>query len=407
MAPRASATVHKLTPRKARGAKSTGGKKAASRGKPRPGAKEIPAQPSDAQLRRDRQDRMLALDHQIKTTENKITIAQEALTDLRTLKKQQRAALGAFYPLELYDDARADAARKTEKVDLVLREKQRAEIREAFGLPAGPQAELDLQLQPIPARTATHWYDVGAKDCSDDKFADANAAGVPPEHVQDYLRGHADRQAQIAAGLKGLKEDEAKKPNLPPPLMVGQKGPATGDAVANEETADTTAALGGDGIAGAPQWDDWPADPQAWSADQRDQFEAWYTTLGPDDEVDVKHAGAAAMFDILLAAEEAPVPPALDDAPPSPPVEVHVGAAPAGVDYMLAQDEPYASGRQATYRDGKPLDSAPPGALPVYERHTGDEFEASQEELQGQSARVAVQERRAYDPAPQAEFSEG
>jgi hypothetical protein len=66
------------------------------------------------------------------------------------------------------------------------------------------------------------------------------------------------------------------------------------------------------------------------------------------------------------ASDEAPVAPAAGDG------EHIAGPAPAGTVYMLASDEAFASGRQATYKDGKEFDTGAPGEFPIYDTHPAE-----------------------------------
>jgi hypothetical protein len=442
------ATIHQLPVRKARGAKSSGGRKPAAVSKPKPGESRPAAakktQPTDAEIRQGQQDRLIALHTRHRAVDNRLEVAKAAMSDIALEKKEVRAAIqNAGFPLATYDEAYSELRLKTKKTDLIAKEKIRGLIREALGLPAGPQAELDLAGVPEAARPALHWRGVGYQQALLGEFADPQRDGVPPEAVQEYMAGFGDVTKINARGLKSLKEEAPAAP--PPPLFVGED-PAK---VAAEEAArraepvtpNSSITVGeyedefgkpDDGIAlqaiahpgmgevvdpddasegpldddvnpkaiedveielaaAQPDWTDFSHDPDAWTELQTNAFLTWFAELG-DEEVDIEHPGAAAMFDRCVAAEEGGSGgEALEDAIPHDKSVFIAGPAPAGVHYMLSGDEPFASGRQAAYRDGAATDTMRPGALPYYDEHP---FEASEAELAAQKPRQALQERK-------------
>lgn len=273
-----------LRPGKARGA---GGAKRS--GKPvnrlKPAAHEAKpkrsvakTQPSDADIRRNMQDRLLALHTQHRTVDNRLDVAKAAIADIALEKKEIRAAIqNAGFPLALYDEGYNELKLKTKTVDLVQKEAIRGLIREALGLPAGPQPSL-LDALPEAAKPAAYWNEVGYREALV-TFADPAAAGCPPENNQDYMAGYHECQEKIGQGIKTLAK-EAPKPSAAP--LIPAENEAAGD--------------GGSGGA-APTWEGFDNDPDQWTVEQQEAFKAWFDGLAPDAEVDITHPGVEAAFD--------------------------------------------------------------------------------------------------------------
>lgn len=298
------AKVVRLPPRKAKGAKSSGGRKPPNRLKPKPGEaapqaarapKPAPAaptprpQPTDAEIRRNQQDRLIALHGKHRAIDNRIAVAQAAVDELRGEKKEVRASIqGAGFPLQVYDEAYRELKLKTKRRDLDEKERLRGLIREALGLPCGPQPELALEGVPDAARPALHWHGVGYQAALDGLFSDPARDGVPPEHLQDYQQGFSEVMARNAQGLKDL-DAHPLIPPAPDPLFIGQtpKPPA-------------------------PFYADWPLDLAEWSDEQRAEFKVWFDGLALDADVDIDHAAAEQLFDELA---EPPLPAGAADAP--------------------------------------------------------------------------------------------
>lgn len=306
-----TATVHQLKPRKAKGA---GGQKrkgpSTGRLKPRPGESKpaIPAQPSDADIRREKQDRLIALHLQHRTLENREAVAGEAISEIRGDRKLVRTAIqNAGFPLEIYDDANKKLKLKTKKIDLEQQEKIRALIFEAFGLPVGPQPELALKDVPEAAKPGLHWESAGYFASISGEFADPERDGVPPENLQDYMRGFHSGTARNASGIKALKAETPASDA--PPLMVGED-PQKAAAKQARKDAEAAVAEGEQ-----PTWEGFPDDPDLWTAGQIDVFTGWFDALDPADEVDLTHPGAIAMFDRLADAGEEPAPEAFEATP--------------------------------------------------------------------------------------------
>ncbi len=313
-----SATIHRLKPRKAKGA---GGQKrkgpSTTRLKTTPAAAK-PAQPTDADIRRNTQDRLVALHTQHRQAEHKIAAAQEVVSAAKTKKAEIRAAIqNTCVPLAIYDELHKKVTAKTKRADNELYEKQRAIAFEAFALPCGPTAELDLQGVADASRPALYWEEMGYHVAIDGagQFADSQRDGVPPENVQDYMRGHQTGTARIGAGLKALKET-APAAAVQPAAMVGED-PAKAHAKQDAKgVARVRVAQGGFGPVvlkeeGQPDWSDFDNDPALWTDDQRVTFDAWYEGLDPDADVDIDHTGVEMAFDHRVDAEtkaQAPAP---------------------------------------------------------------------------------------------------
>lgn len=323
-----SATVHQLKPRKAKGA---GGQKrkgpSTTRTKPRPGeskpaAAKKSAHPSDAEVRQNTQNRLVALHQQHRGIEAKMSAAAEVTSELRTKKMEIRAAIqNTCVPLAIYDELHKKVTAKTKRADNELYEKQRAMAFEAFALPVGPTAELDFKDVPEAVRPALHWETLGYQMGVDGQFADHARDGVPPENLQDYMRGFHSATARNSAGIKALKADPAPVKAAAPPLMVGEKPEkaaakqAARDAAATVTYAEKALAAGEN-----PAWNGFPDDPDLWTDGQKDVFTKWYDAIDPEGpEVDIAHVGAIAMFDRLDEAQ-APDPGRVEgDTPPPEP----------------------------------------------------------------------------------------
>ena len=275
--------------RKAKGAKSSGGAPRKPRlvtpaheekpkiREPKPVAVTGSSAPSDAEQRAHQQDKLVALHTKHRAVDNRMDVVKAALQEINLEKKQIRAAIeNAGFPLKLYDEAYDELKLKTKRVDLEAKEKIRGLIREALGLPAGPQASL-LDKLPDAGKAAVHWANIGFRDCINGEAADPVKAGCPPENTQDYLTGHGDASAVHARGIKQLAE-EPVKPSAEP--LITAEAPLTGDF-----------------------WTLWPESLDEWTEGQRAAFTGWFNQLDPNVDVDIAHVGALAMFDELVLAE--------------------------------------------------------------------------------------------------------
>lgn len=303
--------VVQLKPRKAKGA---GGQKrkgpSTTRTKPRPGestpaAAKRTEHPTEAEVRQNVQDRLIALHGSHRKVEAQMSAASEVMSSLREQKMQIRASIqNTCIPLAIYDEVHGKITKKTKRADNELYEKQRAMAFEAFGLPCGPTAELDFDKIPEAARPALHWETLGYQQGVDGLFADPERDHVPPENLQDYMRGFSSATSRNAAGIKALKADPPKAAAAPP-LMVGEKPEkaaakqAAKEAVATVEYAEKAMTRGED-----PAWNGFPDDPDLWTDGQKEVFTRWTEALDPAADVDITHVGAIAMFDRLYPPEE-------------------------------------------------------------------------------------------------------
>lgn len=273
--------VH-LSTRKAKGAKSTGGRArkprlipakhedAPKRSGPKPET-VIGVQPTDAELRRNMQDKLIGLHSKHRTIDNRLEVALAAISDIKLEKKEVRAAIeNSGFPLSLYDEAYKELKLKTARIDLEQKEQIRGLIREALGLPAGPQPSL-LDKLPEAAKPAVYWDDIGFREGMAGDAPDEKKAHVPPENLQDYLKGHGRASERHAQGIKTLAKEMAEPKRDAKPLVDIE----------------------------APFWAEYPAELKDWQISHRATFRAWFEKLTPEDEVDLDHPGAEAFFDQL------------------------------------------------------------------------------------------------------------
>lgn len=304
-----SASVHQLPTRKARGA---GGQKrkgpSTGRAKPRPGeSKPAPRaaneQPSDEDVRRNNQDRLVALHQRHRSLEGKMAAAAEVSSGLKTEKALIRASIQTIVPLSIYEELHGKVTKKTERSDNELYEKQRAMAFEAFGLPCGPTAELDFKGVPEAARPALHWETFGYQQGIDGQFLDPVRDHVPPENLQDYMRGGEMAVTRNGRGIKLLKEAPVKAPAAPSaPPAVGPEAEVAGeDALAGAE-AEAMQEGGAEALAkpdgSQPDWSGYPDHPDLFTEDHWKEFRAWYYGLAPDAEVNLDHPGVEKAFDL-------------------------------------------------------------------------------------------------------------
>lgn len=303
-----SATVHVLKPRKAKGA---GGQKrkgpSTSRTKPRagesqPAPKKKTDQPTDAEVRQTVQNRLIALHGEHRKIEAKMSAASEVMSSLREQKMQIRASIqNTCVPLAIYDELHKKLTAKSNRADKELYEQQRAMAFEAFALPCGPTAHLDFDKVPEAAKPSVHWETVGYQQAIDGQFADPARDGVPPENLQDYMRGAEMGTKRNGEGIKALKDDPSAGKKAEPPLMVGEKPEkAAAKQAAKDAAATVTYARAAMAKGEHPAWNGFPDDHGAWTDEQREVFKEWAEGLDPADEVDIAHVGAIAMFDELF-----------------------------------------------------------------------------------------------------------
>lgn len=260
------------------------------------------AQPTDAQIRQGQQDRLVALHGRHRAVDNRLAVAREAVSVIALEKKEIRAGIqNAGFPLALYDEAYGELKLKTKRTDLEQKEEIRGLIREALGLPCGPQPRLELEGVPDAARPTIHWEGVGYQAGIGGETSDPTRDGCPPENLQDYMRGYSQAMARNGAGIKALKAD-ARAPKIPPapaPQMVGE---TTAQAEAREAARGTPAP---DPL-GQPDWTGYDPDPALWSEPQREAFNTWFDGLAVDADVTIEHPGVAIAFDRRAEAESGP-----------------------------------------------------------------------------------------------------
>lgn len=330
MAPRlpASANQPPKSAAKARKAKGAGGAKRSSKptnrmktpeqDKPARGANKAaaraaaPRQPTEAETRAATQQRLVALHHQHEEANTKIIVAQEALAVLKTNKAEIRAAIqNSCVPLAIYDEVLGKVRKKTKRNDNELYEKQRALAFEAFALPCGAQPELDLTgKMPDPARAAVYWEEVGYQTivAGSGQFLDPQRDGVPPENLQDYMKGGERGNATLGAGIKALKEKPA--PSAAPantavePSMVGEDPTKAADKRAARQANKETAGAAPAQTYNQPSWDGFDNDPDLWSDEQRAIFQQWFDGLPEDADVEITHPGVGSAFDAAIGEED-------------------------------------------------------------------------------------------------------
>jgi hypothetical protein len=335
-------------------------------------------------VRQNTQNRLIALHGRHREVEAKMTAAAEVMSSLREQKMQIRASIqNTCVPLAIYDEMHGKVTKKTKRADNELYERQRALAFDAFGLPCGPAPELDFEKVPEAARPALHWETLGYQQAIDGQFADPKRDGVPPENLQDYMRGAESGTKRNAAGIKALKEEPAKAPAAAaPPLMVGEDSAkaaakqATKDAAATVKYAEAAIAKGEQ-----PAWNGFPDDHTTWSDSQREVFRTWAAALDPSAEIDLTHLGAIACFDELY--------------PPSE--EEAVGGGPDDLTYNFGTDDCASCGMGPGFQHqedcpvriaasrGKTL--VPNAIAPGVHEIREDFVEATEEELAAQAGR--------------------
>lgn len=360
-------------------------------------------------------------------------IDQEEAAKLRELRKMHRkAAEGSRVDLSMLD---------------ILYRKRDDAISDIFAYIKGQMHYLGTIFTPLRAQVDLF---MKASDSPEMQHAARHAGrmaglkgekGTPPpnlvgEDVQLWMQGYGDGSSARAEAQKERKRELSdilaqalqnaengdvtdgtgkNGPGAPPVVDPATKGASgrnkqaeqVGDQAAKDFAKDNPAQGLGDNVAPPqPDWTGFDVDPKAWTDAQNKAFNRWFDLVPATAVVAFKspeqdHIAAhfKVMRDLadgaLAAGGEAPKKddPALDGDGAAP--EPTAGHAPPGEVYMLSADEPYPSGRQRTYRDGKDWSTAVPGKLPVYDTHPpADAFEASPEELAAQKPRAAARERQ-------------
>jgi hypothetical protein len=162
---------------------------------------------SEEKLRESLKLQIIGYTAQHRGVDEQLAVLKEEVKAINARRKQIRTAIHtAGMPLALFDESYEDAG--TSRVDLERKEKLRRIVREAHGLMVEAQADL-LEKLPEGARGSVYWEAQGYQDGIGGKFADAGAADCPPEHKNDYLRGHANAMEVNAKGIKAVQAAEA------------------------------------------------------------------------------------------------------------------------------------------------------------------------------------------------------
>lgn len=165
-----------------------------------------PALKSEDKLRESLKLQIIGYTAQHRGVDEQLAVLKEEVKALNQRKKQIRTAIQtAGMPLALFDESYEDAG--TSRVDLERKEKLRRIVREAHGLMVEVQGEL-LEGLPEGAKGAVYWEAQGYQDGIGGKFA-KRPDECPPEHEQDYLRGHANAMEVNAKGIKAVAASAA------------------------------------------------------------------------------------------------------------------------------------------------------------------------------------------------------
>lgn len=272
------------------------------------------------------------------------------------------------------------------------------------------------------------------------------SANPPPnltgEDQQLWLEGHGDGAKARNEASKERKQEladiiaQAMKNNDEGKVTdgTGKNGPgapavkdeaardpaavAVGDKAAKEFALDNPEVrVGDDAVPPQPDWTTFSQDHTKWNEAQMKAFARWYDLVPQGAKVTIDHGGVSKAFLNLRdrGSITADAPPAEPEAAPVDDVahdgegeapEVTPGAAPADTIYMLSGDEPFPSGRQATFKNGKAFATSIPGKLPVYDSHP-DGFEMSPAELEQQTTRRNIKERQAAETPDAADVKAG
>lgn len=212
---------------------------------------------SEEKLRESLKLQIVGYTAQHRGVDAELAVMKEEVKALNQRKKQIRTAIQtAGMPLALFDESYDDAG--TSRVDLDLKEKLRRIVREAHGLMVEAQGEL-LDGLPEGAKGAVYWEAQGYQDGIGGKFANAGAADCPPEHKQDYLRGHANAMEINAKGIKAVAS--APKPDAAPAAEDDKSDRDEEDEDADQSDVEKAIGEGAESV-DAPAATDAPSAPE-------------------------------------------------------------------------------------------------------------------------------------------------
>lgn len=172
--------------------------------------------PTDAEIRANLQDRLIALTAKHRAVDNKIDVIKAELDEVNGEKKEIRTAIeNSGFRLDLFDEGYSVLRQRTKRIDLEAKEKMRDLMWEAWGLPRnGAQPDL-LKGVPKAAKPAVYWeaqgYQAGitGDGCGPE---DLKTWNVPPGNETDFTRGWHMAMERNSKGLKRLEEDAAIEP---------------------------------------------------------------------------------------------------------------------------------------------------------------------------------------------------
>lgn len=155
----------------------------------------------------------------IRRQQEKVEEAKLATKNERgKLKDIRKLAQADGLVMRELDDALEALA--VEHVDLIAREQRRRLYFEWLGIPIDQQQELELHSKEGDAELdAKRWFKRGSTDGRLGRVREI-PAGCPPEHIQDWLKGHDEGQEMLMRGLPLTKEgfgDKAEALEQAPP----------------------------------------------------------------------------------------------------------------------------------------------------------------------------------------------
>lgn len=169
----------------------------------------------------------------IRDHNEQISTAEETVKAMKKRRKAARdlAKAETEIPLKIFDERLKNEG--SSRRDLDLFERQRAFTGEVLGQPVykGPTRDLFAM-----AAEADHdeqwWFDAGYAAAMQNKAAEPDKQGVPPEHHQVWLKGHIGAQEKIAWRMSenGYNPDKRKPLNTAAPVVKEPAAAETEDA---------------------------------------------------------------------------------------------------------------------------------------------------------------------------------